>query len=183
MVRTKKALQTALWELLKEQPLSKITITEICKRAGVNRNTFYAHYKIPEDVAEEAFVYFFKELSRQANKLTMKSASNIICDFLERAKNDNGSSSLLDAALNNAEARSALLDAGKELYLEKWSEVASTAKIERAYRYISAGYIATVSDWLEKGAVEPVEDIAKDLAAMGMSAFHSIVPVLPSERE
>lgn len=42
--RTKKMLEDALFELMKEKPVEKITPTELCKHATVNRNTFYSHY-------------------------------------------------------------------------------------------------------------------------------------------
>ena len=43
--RTKKALMDALLELLREKPLTAITVTELAKRADVNRATFYTHYQ------------------------------------------------------------------------------------------------------------------------------------------
>lgn len=41
---TKKIFRKVLLELLQEKPLNKITITEICEKADLNRSTFYAHY-------------------------------------------------------------------------------------------------------------------------------------------
>lgn len=43
--RTKEKLHTAFVELLQEQPVSEITPGKICDRAGVNRSTFYRHYR------------------------------------------------------------------------------------------------------------------------------------------
>ena len=45
---TKTMIRDALIDLLEEQPLEKISVTDICERADVNRSTFYAHY---EDVS------------------------------------------------------------------------------------------------------------------------------------
>ncbi len=42
---TKAMLKDALIELLESRPISKITITDICKAADVNRSTFYSHYE------------------------------------------------------------------------------------------------------------------------------------------
>lgn len=41
---TRKLIQEALLELLETQPLEKITVTDVCAAADVNRSTFYAHY-------------------------------------------------------------------------------------------------------------------------------------------
>ncbi len=42
-----------LLELLQSKPLSKITITEICEKADLNRSTFYAHYVEVRDLLHE----------------------------------------------------------------------------------------------------------------------------------
>ncbi len=43
---TKRALALSLKKRLKEKPLDKITIKDICDGCGVNRQTFYYHFKI-----------------------------------------------------------------------------------------------------------------------------------------
>ena len=49
---TKDALETALLQLLQDKRLSSISVTELCKAAGINRNTFYCHYSYPAEVAK-----------------------------------------------------------------------------------------------------------------------------------
>ena len=39
--------------MLKEKPISKISITEICGASGVNRATFYKHYETPAMILRE----------------------------------------------------------------------------------------------------------------------------------
>ena len=43
-IRSRKMIQTAFQELLREKPFEKITVTDIVNRADINRSTFYAHY-------------------------------------------------------------------------------------------------------------------------------------------
>lgn len=49
---SQKKLQDAFVSLLQTQELSKITVTELCKLAGVNRTTFYANYLDIFDLAD-----------------------------------------------------------------------------------------------------------------------------------
>lgn len=44
IVKTKRDLRTALVTLLKEQPFEKISVSEICQTAMINRMTFYKHF-------------------------------------------------------------------------------------------------------------------------------------------
>lgn len=41
---TQKVLKESLLSLLKDKPINKITVKEVCDRAELNRATFYAHY-------------------------------------------------------------------------------------------------------------------------------------------
>lgn len=42
---TKEMLKQSMLELLEKEALEKITVTDICKKADVNRSTFYAYYE------------------------------------------------------------------------------------------------------------------------------------------
>lgn len=50
---TRKIFQDALVELMEEQPLEKITVTDVCQRADMNRSTFYSHYRDVTQLLDE----------------------------------------------------------------------------------------------------------------------------------
>ena len=49
---TKRALVASLKDLLAEKPLDKITVTDLTEHCGVNRMTFYYHFKDIYDLVE-----------------------------------------------------------------------------------------------------------------------------------
>ena len=51
-IRSKQLINAALADLLQEKPLDKITVTDVVRRAGINRGTFYAHYMDISDVIQ-----------------------------------------------------------------------------------------------------------------------------------
>ena len=53
VVKTRQLIREALLDLMSERVLSKITISELCVRAGINRKTFYRHYRTVGDVITE----------------------------------------------------------------------------------------------------------------------------------
>ena len=53
---TKRALEASLKKLLLEKPLNKITINDITEDCGVNRMTFYYHFKDIYDLVEWACI-------------------------------------------------------------------------------------------------------------------------------
>lgn len=60
-IRSRKLIRQAFYEILKEKELEKITVTDIVKKADVNRSTFYAHYPdvmgVVEEIQTELFEY------------------------------------------------------------------------------------------------------------------------------
>lgn len=53
VIKTKKAIENAFIEILSEKSFSKITIEEICKKANVNRMSFYNHYDDKYDLLND----------------------------------------------------------------------------------------------------------------------------------
>ncbi len=62
VIKTRNALKKAMSELIKEKPLDKISVIDICNRALVNRATFYSHYEDKYALFEESAREFFKPL-------------------------------------------------------------------------------------------------------------------------
>lgn len=60
-IRSRKMIRQAFFEILKEKPFEKITVTDIVKKADINRSTFYAHYPdvmgVVEELQEEIIQY------------------------------------------------------------------------------------------------------------------------------
>lgn len=49
---TKRAIRESFLKLLDEKPIEKISVTEICQLAGINRGTFYTHYSDAYDLRD-----------------------------------------------------------------------------------------------------------------------------------
>lgn len=58
-LRSKKLITDALVNLLDEKSLDKITVTDIVKKADINRGTFYAHYDNVPEVVNSIFTTAF----------------------------------------------------------------------------------------------------------------------------
>lgn len=54
-------MDLALIALLKEKPFEYITVSEICKKAEVNRSTFYLHYETIGDLLDESTRYLLDD--------------------------------------------------------------------------------------------------------------------------
>lgn len=72
-VRSRKLINAALADLLQEKPLDKITVTDVVRRAEINRGTFYAHYADIPDVInhliQQTFSSIREAISEQSRPL------------------------------------------------------------------------------------------------------------------
>lgn len=49
---TRRAIMESFWQLLDERPLNKISVKDIVEACGINRNTFYYHFRDIPDLIE-----------------------------------------------------------------------------------------------------------------------------------
>ena len=76
---TKRVIKDVYVELLSELPASKITVTEICRRADINRGTFYLHYEglpnvmddLENEVYEEIVSFIHSSLADEENRQSL----------------------------------------------------------------------------------------------------------------
>lgn len=79
---TKQALAASLRELMEELPFEKINVAHICERCGMNRKSFYYHFKDKYDLVNWIFDTGFIEL---AASCTDADLSDNHWEFIERA--------------------------------------------------------------------------------------------------
>lgn len=62
VVRTRRCIQQALLDLMREFPLDKLTVGQICDAALVNKGTFYRHYQDKYDLAASTAKELLEEM-------------------------------------------------------------------------------------------------------------------------
>ena len=75
---TTKALKQTLFDMLEQMPLSKITVTSLCKQAGVNRVTFYHHFADVYDMISQIEISYVEELKNYNFKFTQNGKLNFL---------------------------------------------------------------------------------------------------------
>ena len=160
-------LREALLELMKEKPISKITPTELCRRADVNRNTFYAHYQSPEELLEEIEGELMSRLRSSIDGAfrtdSFEALLQEICHLIEENADlckvilsENGASDFLASVIRVTH----------DSTMEKWRAqgiAISEERLEMLYRYCIGGSVIIIRDWVNGGLKQPAETIARIL--------------------
>ena len=64
---TRSVIREALMGLLQIKPYTKISVTELCRLADINRGTFYIHYFDVDDVLDDILTESFSDVSGTIN--------------------------------------------------------------------------------------------------------------------
>ena len=77
----RKCIAAALSQLLKEKSFSSITVSELTKKAGVSRMTYYRNYSSKEDIfeayLEDALIFYDKDIQALPIKGNYYDVSNL----------------------------------------------------------------------------------------------------------
>ncbi len=161
---TKAQLKQALLDLLKEQPLSKISITAICQRADVNRGTFYLHYQSPIDLfrnVEDDMLNQVKPLINYAEPQSQKQSTAAILKII---KQNAVATQIILQDIDHSRLLKLLVDPikiqGRQTIQKRFNE-RNPYISDLYFDFIVAGSIKVVSEWLKDSHGISAEEIAK----------------------
>ncbi|MBQ3118809.1 MAG: TetR/AcrR family transcriptional regulator [Clostridia bacterium] len=174
---TAKKMDKALISLLEEKSFEYITVSEICKRANVNRSTFYLHYENMGDLLNETarflldgfMAYFDDERRSIAKKLIESSLDelNFISDeylfpYLSYIKEN---SCVFTTVLSHSDSFG-FNDVFQKLYenifnpiLERYNYPIADRKY--AMMFYLNGITAIVTEWLKDGCEKTIEEVSR----------------------
>jgi AcrR family transcriptional regulator len=156
---TKMVLKESLLQLMENKPINKITVTDICKKADLNRGTFYAHYLDAFDLLEQIQNELMEEITEAVDKLVKKNVkSQVILKelfeiILKNKKlckvvlSDNGDKSFLKDIVNLI----------KEKIISDWTSnypYLNIHDLEYLYTYTSTGTIGLIQHWTQSNFKE-----------------------------
>ena len=81
VIRTKKAIKAALFNIMEEKDISSISISELTQEANVNRRTFYTHYRNITDILDEIEEDLVEALGKLVQKIDLKASRQSAYDL------------------------------------------------------------------------------------------------------
>ena len=162
---TQKVIKETFINLLEEKEITKITVSEICKIADINRATFYRYYLDVYDLLSNIQKEMEEELKNSYHPETEN--DNTIANFCK---------SLLTVLLRNKKLVKVLFDTNDNIYFlntilefayqkckEKWQHdlpELSDEDIEYASVYIFNGALCVVNFWVKNDFDKYIDEIA-----------------------
>ncbi len=177
--RTQALLRKAFFELLREKPVSKISVSELTDACNISRGTFYLHYHDVFDLLKEVETELLSELKNQLDQATIKHDETIEFTRLSRS---------FKFVLDHRKEVEILLGGRGSLSLQhKMEELIGyyyVDTVSQAYGqldiktldifrpYAVSGILGITRAWLARGCDTPPDELAH---AVGTASAYGIV--------
>lgn len=169
-------IQQSFIKLLKQKPISKITIKEICDAADVNRATFYAHYSDQYDLLHQIERELIDGINRYLNGHDLNVISEAPVEMLEK---------ILEYVRENAELFDLLLNLNGDIQFQREvtkiigqqhfsSMTTDQENSEYMFLFYANGSIGVIRKWLKDGMKKPAREMAEfilKLSIYGRASF------------
>ena len=168
---TRNVLKDSLIELMKQKPISKITIKEICETADINRTTFYAHfadqYDLLHDIENETLSYA-KEKLKSILESDKSGAKKIIESIFEYFAENSNHIQILMSEQGDIDFQKKLFELIYEYCIELSadSKFADMVKDEYYFVFAVSGSVGIIQHWLKNGLKPSPGEMAAFLCEM-----------------
>lgn len=172
-------MNEALIALLEVKDFAYITVSEICKTAGVNRSTFYLHYETVGDLLEETtrnlLIKFRAYFPQEDEEFTaaLQSGDNGRLNFITEQYLHPYLSYMMDHRWVFSAALSNIGTLGfdrvfRRMYEQVFDPILEHfgyPEVRRPYvmHYYLNGITAVVTLWLKNGCKEPIDEISETI--------------------
>lgn len=163
---TKRALTTALIDLMRETHISKISVKALCAAADVNRSTFYAHFRNQYDLLAHVEAEALSDLKARLLADDEPRTRNVV-KILEYAKeNANVFIMLLDESDGSFQRQIMELAHLVDLQMSDAPGAVVADDLEYMYLFAVSGALGMLSHWLKKGTPQSPAEMSELLLRM-----------------
>lgn len=175
IIKTKDNIRTAFLSLASECGCNSISVSAVCEKANINRNTFYYHYSDINALFEEISSNFVDQMESvyRASMPPAKRSTEICRIFAENPD----IVSLLHGEKMNTKLMDRLAKRASSYVIKNLKNTNSSISADDSAMiaaYIIRGTMAAVVSWFENGRIKKPEDVGYMLAKLmehGTSAF------------
>ena len=178
IVKTRENLNKALVDQLHHKPLSKITVTELCRMAKINRSTYYLHYRDPYDQYEKLENSIYQDFADTIDAFIDKNRNwftdLIVSDKVAQAK-------LVEELFSYIKKNALIYDislpmnqgndflnklylAGHDRFFDTLSKTASQSELQQFeyfFAFVASGCVGVLRQWVTQGMKESPRDMAR----------------------
>lgn len=159
---TKKRIKEEFIRLLREMPLNKITVTLICKKAQINRATFYKYYDNPYDLLNKLEQDLFLELQDALMHLKHKNFYHVFRLVLESLKENKEIYEVFFKEDGDGDFRRQIFALSYQeniRIINRFFPDMTPKEQDWLYYFIGEGCNGILNRWIDTGMEEEIEEV------------------------
>lgn len=172
--KTKQRFADALRSLIKEKPISKITVSELTRRAGYNRSTFYEYFLDINDLVDYIETKLLEDVKKTVLQISPENKSiEDMFQIVFTAMNEdlylltgaNGDSAFF------AKARAELIPIIENYF----PHLKDAENFDYLTCFVSSAVLALLQHWNEKGKDISTQEISNMMQSLVLNGLRSFV--------
>lgn len=162
---TRMVLKDCLIQLLKEKPISAVTVKELCALADINRSTFYSHYTDQYDLLDKISEEIVDDMYQTLNQYNFKKEEEVLQmteKILEYVADKSDLCQILLSKNGDTTFKKRVMELTHTVIMGKWiDEFHLRGKLsEYIPLLVVSGGIDVIESWLANGKKESPKEMA-----------------------
>ncbi len=168
---TKKLLKEALISCLETKRIEEISVKQIAEKAGINRSTFYIHYKNQQDLLREVEQDFIDLMLNHLSKIsTSYTTIEVIQSILEYIRENKKTTKVLLCKNENINFQKKSLGILLEMFKQRITLKLQPAVANYAYHYMLMGSYNAITTWIDNDFDIGAKELAELIFDLSESA-------------
>lgn len=170
---TKMVLRETLIELLKTKPINRITVTDICQHADLNRGTFYNYYCDAYDLLSQLEDDLYNELQQTITRFAADGISDsLLVELLTTIEKNRDLCHVLFNVNSDQTYLNRLLELTRsytfKYFCENSAKNLTESQMDLLYTFFSNGAVGVIKRWIKGELDVSIEYIANTILALGV---------------
>lgn len=174
---TKMVIKNSFVKLLKDKPINKVTVKNICELAEINRATFYRYYYDAFNLMEQIEKESIAELQSFIQASEFQKISDVFMQMLNKIKEDGKLYMILFSEHGDAKFPQKILDVCYEktsLFVERDFSKLSKEKQKWLYYFLSHGCSGILNCWINNGMKETPLEVSQFIEELCVETVNAV---------
>lgn len=175
---TKMMIRQSFLSLISERPISKISVTDICNQADLNRGTFYAYYKDPNDLYQQIKESLLEEIETPIESIIdTSSLYDLLLKVFTSIEQNKDLCTIVLSNNSDQEFISQILNLVRNKFIGLWHErvpMIPLKTLNYLFTFTANGSMGVLKEWLTNDVKDDTPEMMAALVEqMSSNAFLS----------
>jgi AcrR family transcriptional regulator len=175
---TKMVLKQSLLNLMRDHPIEKISVKDLCEKADINRGTFYTHYSDPYDLLGQIENELFNDiLVSLESSLKADAISALLAQIFAAIEKNRELCMVLFSEYGDKVFLKRVMLIARDRSIAEWKKILPSVgdkQLDMLYTFYANGCIAIIQHWIQNGMKESPDELTlfiDKISTLGLLAF------------